>query len=96
VAVSLAPNVIKEHVMALDGHGNVQLAWIYMAGVVDSVWGARRRAGSSEFDTPRVVEDWESDSAQGLAIDFNAAGQGILTWWTASASERTLGYNYFR
>jgi hypothetical protein len=95
VGTAISPDVFKEHVMALDGHGNVQLVWVQSAAVGDRVWGARRRAGSIDFESPHTLAEWDAP-VQGLAIDFNAAGQGILTWWTASASERTLGYNYFR
>jgi hypothetical protein len=67
-----------------------------MAGTADSVWAARRRAGSSDFDIPRVLEESETVPLSGLSMDFNEAGQGVITWWTAEETERTLGFNYFR
>ena len=96
VAVGIGEGSISELVLELDGLGNVQLAWIQTAGNADSVWAARRRAGSIDFDVPRVIEDWEAVPVSGLAMDFNDAGQGVITWWTTAPTERTLGFNTFR
>lgn len=96
VAVGIEGQGMRELVLEIDGLGNVQLAWIQKAGTADSVWAARRRTGNSDFDVPRVVEEWETEPATGLSMDFNDAGQGVITWWTVEPTERTLGFNYFR
>lgn len=94
VALGTTETTFPELLLSLDGLGNAQLAWIQDAGGSPSVWASRRRAGSADFEVPRLLEN-SGVSAANLAMDFNESGQGILTWWTTTGTERTLGFSYF-
>lgn len=77
--------------LAGDGYGNLQVAWTEGEGI----WGARMRAGQNEWSAPTLLGN-RSTSLAAISLDFNEAGQGILTWSVGSSAQDTMGYNYFR
>lgn len=94
VALGTTDVSFSELLLELDGLGNAQLAWLQDSGSSPRVWASRRRSGNTEFDTPRLVGS-ANGSFAGLAMDMNQSGQGILTCWTSTGTERTLWYSYF-